>query len=457
MLKIRQEIQSFSKWFKVIFFAAFTVYILLWVFSVHLSSVQKSRGLLPLLPGAPKDSEEYILLSESLISGSGLSMNGKIETLRGIVYPLFVASIKTAGRSYFAVTFVQILFVFGSALMVRRIGMIFSSKSAGELAAALLLLNPVSVALALLILTDTLFLFLFTFGFYKALLLQKEKWGINILVVSFLFAIAIYVRGMGIFALPIFIAPILPCRLPFKFQIKSAAVMLCIIIISVLPWVFRNYIRTGVPAWNSFESVNLSWIVPKFLSSKNGTPEAVEIKKFQESTGVPQSAWQDLSWHDIRYSKQINAVGEKKILQKPFSYLKFHLITSLPFLFPSTILFARDVYNSVLHEERPFEYGGINALASGDFKVFYNAILKVWWKFAERILWLIGLLIALYEAWGNRRNHLTWAFVFTIGYLMLLSGPAAGPRLSFQAWPYMFILFASGLTRLYQKFISKNI
>lgn len=395
-------------------------------------------------------------MSESLINGSGLSIYGHIETLRGPGYPLFTAIIKTMGRSYFAVTLVQIFLVFGSALVIRRIGVLFSGKTVGEIAATLLLINPVTMTIALLILTDTLFLFLFTLGVYQALLLDKEKWVSKIFVISFLFASAIYVRGMGFFALPIFIAPFLASKIPFKLQIKSIATLALLIVLSVIPWVVRNYIQTGVASWNSFESTNLSWIVPKFLSSLSGAPESKETADFQKATGVPESAWQDLSWHDIRYSKQINAVGEKIILERPFSYLKFHIVSSMPFLFPSSILFAKDVYNSVMHQETSFKYGSINDLIRGDFKSFYQGILAVWWKFAERILWLLGIFVAIYAVWKDRKNFLVWVFVFIIGYLMLLSGPAAGPRLSFQAWPFMFVLFAEGVVILFQKFFRSH-
>ena len=180
-----------------------------------------------------------------------------------------------------------------------------------------------------------------------------------------------------------------------------------------------------------------------------GTRKAVIA--FQKATGVPDSAWQDLSWHDIRYSKQISAIGRKAILDHPFSYLEFHLITSTPFLFPSSILFARDAYDSVIQNERPFVYGSINSLTTGDWKGFFQGILKDWWKLAERIGWLIALIIAFYGIWRDRRNHLVWVFVFIVGYLMLLSGPAAGPRLSFQAWPFIFILFASGGVSIIKK------
>src|SRR3989338_6403929 len=96
--------KDFSKWFRILVWVMLPVYIGFWFFSIHLASLQKEKGIEIRLPSAPKDSIEYVLMAESLTSGHGLSMNGRVETLRGPGYPLFVAIIKTVGRSYFAVT-----------------------------------------------------------------------------------------------------------------------------------------------------------------------------------------------------------------------------------------------------------------------------------------------------------------------------------------------------------------
>ena len=128
--------------------------------------------------------------------------------------------------------------------------------------------------------------------------------------------------------------------------------------------------------------------------------------------------------------------------------LLFHIISSLPFLFPSSILFMRDAHDSALNVQRPFKAGAINALVSGNFKSFYKDIMADWWKVTERLCWLMALFLALFAVWKDKKSPLVWLFVFVTAYLMFLSGPAAGPRLSLQAWPFMFILFASGFMYL---------
>ncbi len=362
--KLKKEIKEFSPWFKITMGVLLIVYVGFWLFTIHLSGVEQAQGMDIRLPAAPKDSIEYVLMSESLVSGHGLSMNGRIETLRGPGYPLFVAIIKTVGRSYFAVTLIQILLVFASAFVIRRIGMIFSGKFVGEIAATFLVLNPVTLVLSLLILTDVLFMFVFLFGVYLAISQTGHKMIWRTFAIAGLFIVAIYVRGMGIFSIPILVAPFLVAKIPFRARLKSILIIIACVIISIIPWVIRNYVETGVAGFSSFEAVQLAWAVPKFWAYTNGTTETVETKNMQVATGVPVDEWYSRGVYDIKYSKQINAVGEKAILSHPFSYAKWHIITSVPFLFPSTILFVRDAYDSAINYKRPFQYGAINALAA---------------------------------------------------------------------------------------------
>ena len=92
------------------------VYISFWFFTIHLSNIQKAKNYEPVLPVIAGDSQEYQILTESILAGKGFAMDEKIETLRTPGYPLFVALFKTLGQTYFLVTLLQILMVFISAL-----------------------------------------------------------------------------------------------------------------------------------------------------------------------------------------------------------------------------------------------------------------------------------------------------------------------------------------------------
>src|ERR1700733_14926706 len=220
MKYIKEKIQSFSQWFKICFCVLFVVYIAFWFFSISLSSVQKSENITPLLPVTYQDSHEYADLAQSIIHTGTFFQNGMSETFRAPGYPFFVAIFSFIG-GYFLVTFIQILLVFLSSLLIRDIGITFCNKKVGELAAFIFLLSPVVLVLSLLVLTAILFLFLFLLGFYLAISLKKERLLGTVIPASVIFGVAMYVRPIGVFALPVFILPFLVSKISWREKIIS--------------------------------------------------------------------------------------------------------------------------------------------------------------------------------------------------------------------------------------------
>jgi len=444
---IKNEIEGFSRWFKAVLVIIFVLYVSLWVFTIRLHALQQAQHITPVLPVLAEDSAEYDSLVESMLQGKGFAMDGKLETLRTPGYPAFVAAIKKVSGSYFAVTFAQILVIFLAAIVVRRIGIRFSSRNVGEVAAILLLLNPVTITLTLLIYSDTLFLLLFTSGFYAALSLKKERFLPRILLVSLLFGLAIYVRPIGLLAFPIFIAPIVASHLAPKLKWKAAGITIACIVLLLSPWMLRNYERTGVFSFTSIGASSIGWATARFLANADHVPLDVAYQTLTEKIGVPESGWRD-----IRLSQKITGVSEGIILARPFSYAKYHLTMALSFLFPSTVAFALDIYHDSIGRPTPFSLGAIHNLASGDLRAFYQGVMQMWWKVLERLVWLAVCIIALFAVWKRRKEPLAWALAFVIAYLMALAGPAAGPRYSLQAFPFLFILFAAGATHLLETY-----
>lgn len=444
-----KEIKNLSKWFKILYFILFAAYISAWLFTIHLSNLQKDIHLRPILPVVQQDSEEYYNLSESIISGEGFVQNGVADTLRLPGYPSFVALLKYITGSYFAVTLAQIILVFLSALIIRRLGIFFRSQKAGEIAALFFLINPLVITLSLIILTDILFLFLLLLGFYLAISSKVSK--TKAIIASILFALAVYVRSMGIFALPIFIAPFLASESNIKEKFKFIFFMIMIVVLAVLPWICRNYKLTGVADLTSFKAINLiDYAAPMYLSNQNHTTLDEERANLEKSTGIPMNKWRDL-----RYSNQLTAAALKIILGHPFSYLKYHIVSSLPFLFSFSIQDTLITYRSAMHISGFQQTGAINYLASHNWKLFLASITAVWWKIAERLFWLVVYVIALWGVWKEKKNKATWAFVFVPAYLMLLAGPAANARYAIQGLPFILLLFSAGLIDLKYKIKNK--
>lgn len=448
---IQRELESFSRWFAWALCIIFALYISLWLFTIRVHTLQDAQHIIPAFPVVAEDSAEYAALAESLLQGDGFAQNGQLETLRTPGYPVFVAAIQKIGGSYFAVTFIQIFIAIFSALVIRRIGMRFASQAVGEAAAVLFLLNPVTLTLSLLIYSDMLFLLLFASGFSAALSLTENRFVPRVLFVSLLFGLAIYVRPIGLLAIPIFAASIVASRLTPRLKWRAVGALLVCLLLLISPWMARNYARTGVFGFTSIQASSLSWATARFLANEDGISVAEAKKELEVKIGAPESAWRD-----IRLSRRINTVDERIILERPFSYAAYHLTTSLPFLFPSTIAFALDTYNGALNRAAPPTLGAIQFLAAGDVRSFYQGIMQSWWKVLERLGWLCVTVVALYAVWRRRKDVLAYVLAFVIGYLMLLAGPAAGPRYSLQAWPFLLILFATGCGYLYERFTRRR-
>ena len=445
-----KEIKSWSKLFKILFFSIFVVYFLLWLFTIHLSSIQKTQGISPIFPVLREDSQEYASLSDSIISGKGFIFDGKAETLRAPGYPAFVAIFKSFG-GYFSVTFIQIILVFLISILIRGLGVLFFSRKVGEMSAIIFLLNPVTLYLSLVILTDILFLFLFLLGFYIVASLNKENI-YKIILASLLFGIAIYVRPMGIFALPIFIAPFFISKLSFRDKLKSIIIMVGIIFLTVLPWIIRNYRLTGVTDFSSFKAINLAYYaVPLFLSHINHTSIAEERIILEKKIGIPQDEWKNL-----KYSEQVSGVAEKIILSHPFSYFIYHTESSIPFLFSSPIQEVLNTYRSSMDIRVPFESGAVYYLMNKEWKLFFYSITKDWWKMIERIIMIFMYAIALYGFWKEKRSLYVWIFLFIPIYLMLLAGSAGNARYAIQALPFILLLFSSGFWRIIDRIYEIN-
>jgi len=427
------------------------VYLIFWLFTIYLSNIQKVSGLEPVLPVTPQDGEGYISLVQSILEGNGFSSGNQINTLRSPGYPAFVALIKYTTGSYFSVTLIQILLVFYCAVLIRKLGILFDSGRAGEVAASFFILNPLVLTLSLIILTDILFLFLFLLGFYFAYSSRYNR--ANIIGASIIFAMAIYVRPMGVFALPVFAAPFLASKLNMKEKMKSIAAMVFILLMAVSPWIYRNYRLTGVADFSSFRAINLAaYAAPMFLSNQNHTTLAEERLNIEKSIGVPR-----LKWEDLRYSKDVSLAAERIILQQPFSYLKYHLVSSLPFLFSSSIQDALDTYKYSMHITIEPSPSAVKYLVNHDWKLFFGSITKVWWKVTERAMLVFIYLVAICGVWKERKKWLTWVFVFIPAYLMILSGPVANARYAVQALPFILLLFYSGLLYIKAKIKRKKV
>jgi 4-amino-4-deoxy-L-arabinose transferase-like glycosyltransferase len=300
------------------------------------------------------------------------------------------------------------------------------------------------------ILSDTLFAFLYALFFYISIYrLEKRFWPYTI-AAGIICGVAIYVRPMGIFAIPIFLAPLIATRLPVRKIIVAAVSVSVIAALLILPWMERNREETGIFSFSSLAPYNLAYNISMFNAFRNGTSSGSERTKIAEIIGLPESSWQDLANSSILNSYEIGFFKANL-----FQYGKYHLITVMPFFFSSEI----ELYRSMNADAFGYQFDQapnvINKLASGHIGSFLEAIVNPWWKFAERLFWSAIWLIAAYGLWKMRRNRLAWAMAFIIMYLALMTGPIANVRYRLPAEPFIFLLASVGAIYLCEKLCYK--
>ena len=444
--RIRAETAAWSPWFKWFLIALFALYLIAWVGTICLSQVQVAEGITPLLPDAPEDPHEYAVLAESLLSGNGFANATGLETLRTPGYPVFLAAAKGVAGTFFESTLIQVLLVFAAAILTRKIGERFAGKTAAEIAAILLLANPVTLTLSLMLYSDTLFLFLWLLGFYLAATMENGRFAYRAAFVAIIFGAATYVRPIGFFALPVFAAPFLISRLSTAHKLKALGILICGLAVLLSPWAFRNYEQTGWFNFSSVQSFNLLWAVSHFDAAQKNISVDDEYARLTLILGAPPDEWRNL-----RLASEENALSRTMLAGNVLAYARWHVLSTVPFLFPSTIDFAVNAYTTALNVRPLYAPGISQILASGNWKEFIlKALSQTGWKIAERLLWLALLVLAALGFFFRRRELWVWAFACIVLYLMLLCGPAAGPRYALQAWPFFFVLFAAGMTRLYE-------
>ncbi len=431
---------QFPKWYRIVFGVLFLAYVVGWGYTIHLAQVQRAAGAEFVMPVGPHDSTSYANLTQSLLHGHFAEPGVAYEYFHTPGYPAFAAAIYSLFGSYFAVTFVQIILVFITALMTYALGRELVSERVGQGASVLFLVNPLVPSIALYILTDVLFLFLLTLGFLLIVRHLSRKPLLITILTALCFAAAIYVRPIGFVAFPILIAPVLMLSLPWKRKLAISLAILGIVTLLLIPWMLRNKAHSGVFSFSSLVAFDMAYYnIPHFWSDRGGIPLDQGIAKVESESGVPRGT--DLlgyptNWYDLRSSPALNAYEKTVLLAHPVSYIVWHLYTSLGFFI-----------NPALTPAHPSSANLKLLLSQGHVEAFIAAVLDPWWLLGERLLVLAGLVLVVLGVWTLRTKPLALAFAFIILYLGALGGPSAQARYRLPVEPLLSVFMTTALMR----------
>jgi len=349
-----------------------------------------------------KGDDGYYELSRGLLEGRGFSWDTEPpfspNSLRPPIYPFFIAAFLYFFKSYWVVLFVQILI--GSAiplLGMRIVDKIIASSKISIIVGVFLALEPFSVLFSSIFYTETVFMFLFFifllffFDYFKNSTYRNVIWASLFL-------------GLATLTKPT--VQYLPVAIPFfmlwhfrknitKEVIMQIAVFIGIFMLTITPWLYRNYKEFGVVGMSAQPAFNLYvYLVPSVLSIENKTSFVQELKAFVRKDGFNENTITLLnSDYFISHSVEI-------LKQHPVALLKSFATTAVTFFTHDGILtvFMHAGYIPSVSLPKPAAFLLFDS--PGKFwEIFKSAVMSpMLLVLLARIIWIIITIVALFGA-----------------------------------------------------------
>lgn len=213
------------------------------------------------------DSGQYLLLAENMVEHGAFSLREEPpylpDTNRTPGYPLLLAGLYLiAGREHSPILIVAVQVVLSvlNVWLLIQIGKKLFTPTIANVAGLLYALAPATLIFTGLVMTETLFATLLLVSFY--LLIQilnasgRRLWGLAV-AFSVCFAVGVYVRPIGLYALPI---PLLATAVRLGWNRRTFVLLLTMVlvyVISMSPWYLRNYGHYQTVVLSSLASHNL--------------------------------------------------------------------------------------------------------------------------------------------------------------------------------------------------------
>jgi len=357
-------------------------------------------------------------------------------------FPFFLALLKYLGiGSPYWVVFWQEL-IYGLSLGIfYHLGKPLFGKKITRIGLLFLLFEPSGIAYSKLILSEILFLPFFITGILLiGHYLQNLKW--HYLIISgLILGIAILVRpALMYFPIVIFFTLIL-FSIRSRQRWRHAIFFLLTVILTVSPWVSRNYQQFGGFFLSLQQSSTLAyWHVPFVWESAKGIPflkgqknirsKVLTIKKqYKEKHGYP------LPKMDIYKTERDIALLE----------LKKHPTDHYLQWFYGALKTSMGVNLTSLYLTLKIKSGKMDILRIQEV-VFYKKILEYLKSQDKSILFVlvIRVLIAIFSLFGaiaiiKRKNCFLWIMMLANFYFIFIPGPMGNPRFRFPIEVFWFI------------------
>ncbi|PQP35626.1 hypothetical protein C6A37_01635 [Desulfobacteraceae bacterium SEEP-SAG9] len=214
------------------------------------------------------------------------------STIRTPGYPSFIAMIYLIfGVRPWVVLFIQLLLNIFSLIMVYLLSKMFFNNKISIIATFLYAIDPHVIFYSTTLLTDTLFVFLFLSSILSLIQGLSNQKALFLFLTGFFLGLATLVRPISQYF--IFIVLLIVLFYPdikWSFRLKAIPCFLFIFILTISPWMFRNYSQYGRLSLTSMQgSTLLFWYATYVEVSKTSkTKEQVrtEFKNIAEEKGI---------------------------------------------------------------------------------------------------------------------------------------------------------------------------
>ena len=219
-------------------------------------------GLRPVgaLYAAP-DEDEYLQIAQSVARCDGFALHGETTAYRDMLLPVVCAGLMAPfGDSPLPMLLLQIALSAATAILLFELGRRRFDERVALVMAAVWLLYPTAIIFSAMLFTETLFVFLWVL----ALLLfdRLDEGGyrpLDAAVLGVVSGLAMLTRAVGVVvavSLIIYIA-LIRFERPPRVRLRAALILGAACLLTVLPWMVRNYSAVGRFALNTNGGINM--------------------------------------------------------------------------------------------------------------------------------------------------------------------------------------------------------
>jgi len=409
------------------------------------------------------DSKMYLALSDGIIRYGRFVYPNRpddpyVERMPG--YPLFISGIRFLfPGNILYVSIFQVIIGAITCVLIYILGEQIK-EGCGFLSGALSVINTGLISYSIFILTDGLFVFLFSLMLIMIISFLKEPIWIKSIGLGVIGGACAFVRPIIIY-FPLFISPFFIVFLTKKIKlnlvkaIAKTSVILVFFLVTICPWIIRNYIHYGRLGLQSQAGWHLlQYVIPFVWQYSKGIPfiEGMKIsnrlfeKKVKEQN-IDYERLNPFQKSDLKVKTAINILRKEPIIA----------ITKAWFFGAIKNLFAPSLVDLsyLLNIERPhFFYTKGNTLIDRAWNFIKGMKgMFAWSLVGSIILLLISRFIQLFGVFMVLKRNL-WQgifFIITILYFILVSGPVGYAKYRLPFEPILIVLTAIGINGLHKK------